>query len=143
MTPDLFIAPFQWTPAAPPTAPGSEGGGALPPNLAYHDLVVVLLRFVAVYTLFDMSGLIFSGALRGAGDTRFVMAMTLAAAVGVLAVPTFLACEWWRGGILLAWGFATLYVWVLGSAFFLRFQRGIWRSMRVIEPAELGRACRT
>ena len=31
-----------------------------------------LLRFVAVYCLFDAMGLVFSCALRGAGDTRFV-----------------------------------------------------------------------
>ena len=34
------------------------------------DLVKVLLRFVAVYSLFDSMNLIFSFALRGAGDTR-------------------------------------------------------------------------
>src|SRR5262249_16742057 len=37
-------------------------------------LVPVLLRFVAVYSLFDSMNLVLASALRGAGDTRFVTA---------------------------------------------------------------------
>ena len=42
---------------------------------AIADLTVVLLRFVAIYTLFDAGNIIFSSAIKGAGDTRFVMWM--------------------------------------------------------------------
>ena len=34
---------------------------------------VILLRLVAIYTLFDNMFIVFSGALKGAGDTRFAM----------------------------------------------------------------------
>ena len=40
-------------------------------------LVVVLLRFVAVYCLFDALNMVFSAALKGAGDTRFIMITSL------------------------------------------------------------------
>ena len=36
-----------------------------------RDQVVVLLRFVAVYTFFDGMAIVFAFAVRGAGDTRF------------------------------------------------------------------------
>ena len=34
---------------------------------------MVLLRFVAAYCLFDALNVVFAGALKGAGDTRFIM----------------------------------------------------------------------
>jgi MATE family multidrug resistance protein len=101
----------------------------------YHSLVVRLLRFVALYTLFDMAALIFSGALRGAGDTRFVMGATLGLGISILAVPVYVICEFGDGSLFAAWGFITAYVMALGAAFFARFQTGAWRSMRVIETA--------
>jgi hypothetical protein len=36
-------------------------------------------------------------------------------------------------GIMTAWTIATAYVILLGFAFYLRFLRGKWKSMRVIE----------
>ena len=98
-----------------------------------RPLVPVLLRFVAVYCLFDATSLVFSCALRGAGDTRFVTIVALAASWIVLILPTWAACQYgW--GLLWAWGFASAYIMVLAAAFFLRFRQGAWRSMRVIEP---------
>ena len=34
---------------------------------------VVLIRLIAIYTLFDTMFIVFSGALKGAGDTKFAM----------------------------------------------------------------------
>jgi MATE family multidrug resistance protein len=100
------------------------------------ELVVVLLRFVAVYSLFDSVNLVFSFALRGAGDTRFV-----AIAAFSLAWPTMLLPTWAMvrlgGGVTAAWAFATLYICCLAGLFVVRFWQGKWRSMRVIEPAAL------
>jgi MATE family multidrug resistance protein len=97
--------------------------------------VVVLLRFVVVYSLFDMATIIFCGALRGAGDTRFVMAATFGLGIGIMAIPSYVAIEFFAGGVLTAWSFMTLYVLALGISFLLRFRGGAWRSMRVIESA--------
>jgi MATE family multidrug resistance protein len=98
-----------------------------------RPLVPVLLRFVAVYCLFDATSLVFSCALRGAGDTRYVTVVALAASWLVLVLPTWAASRYgW--GLLWAWAFASAYIMVLALAFFLRFRQGAWRSMRVIEP---------
>jgi MATE family multidrug resistance protein len=97
-----------------------------------RPLVPVLLRFVATYCLFDSVNLVFSFALRGAGDTRFVTWVAVALAWPVMVLPTWAA---WRfgWGLYWAWTFATLYVIGLALTFLFRFRQGKWRTMRVIE----------
>ena len=40
---------------------------------AIRDMGVILLRFVTAYIFFDAQYTIYSGTLKGAGDTRFIM----------------------------------------------------------------------
>jgi MATE family multidrug resistance protein len=98
-------------------------------------LVPVLLRFVAVYSLFDAMNFIFSYALKGAGDTRFVTAVLLLLSWPVMVVPTWLA-QRYGWGLFWAWGFASAYIIALALCFLARFRRGRWKAMRVIEPAK-------
>jgi MATE family multidrug resistance protein len=96
--------------------------------------VVVLLQFVAVYCLFDSVNLVFAFGLRGAGDTRFVMLMAVLVCWPVLVVPAW--ASWKFGwGLYWAWGFASLYVFVMAAIYLARFRGGKWRNMRVIEQA--------
>jgi MATE family multidrug resistance protein len=100
-------------------------------------LVPVLLRFVAVYSLFDSMNLVLSSALRGAGDTRFVTAAMVVLSWPVMVLPTWAA--WAHGwGLYWAWTFASAYIIVLAVTFLLRFRGGRWREMRVIETAAGG-----
>jgi MATE family multidrug resistance protein len=96
-------------------------------------LVTFMLRFVALYCLFDSINVVLSFALKGAGDTLFVTATSLVLAWPVLVLPTYLAWiydwGWWW-----AWAFATAFVILLACTFFVRFLRGRWKTMRVIEP---------
>jgi MATE family multidrug resistance protein len=97
--------------------------------------VPVLLRFVAVYSVFDSMNLVFSFALRGAGDTRFVTVVALGMAWPLMVVPTWAA--WYFGwGLYWAWAFASAYIIALGFTFLLRFRVGKWKAMRVIEAQE-------
>jgi MATE family multidrug resistance protein len=97
-----------------------------------RELTPSLLRFVAVYCLFDCGNLVFSYALRGAGDTRFVTWAALGLSAGVLVLPTWLILHW-GGGLYAAWTCVSLYVILLALTFFVCFRRGAWKSMRVIE----------
>ncbi|MCB2189362.1 MAG: MATE family efflux transporter [Deltaproteobacteria bacterium] len=97
---------------------------------------VVVLRFVALYTLFDGLAIIYSGALKGAGDIWFVLLAQGACSLGVMALPLYLTLEVWHGGLYAAWACLTGYVAVLGTVFWYRFHTGKWRRMRVIESAE-------
>lgn len=96
-------------------------------------MVPILLRFVAVYSLFDSMNLVFSFALKGAGDTRFVTIVSLVLAWPLMVVPTWAAWSWgW--GLYWSWGFASAYIVALALVFLWRFLAGPWRTMRVIEP---------
>jgi MATE family multidrug resistance protein len=109
-----------------------ESDDAKWPQVAQY--VPVLLRFVAVYSLFDSMSLVFSFALRGAGDTRFVTVVALALAWTLMVLPTGAAC-YYHWELYWAWAFASAYIIALGLTFLLRFRVGKWKLMRVIEPA--------
>jgi MATE family multidrug resistance protein len=97
------------------------------------DLVPVLLRFIAIYSLFDSMNVIFSSSLKGAGDTRFVTAVMLLLPWAIMVLPSWLAQRngW---GLYWAWGFASAYIICLALVFLARFRGGRWKTMRVIEP---------
>jgi MATE family multidrug resistance protein len=96
-------------------------------------LGVILLRFVAVFCIFDALNLVFSGAMKGAGDTRFIMWTIAALSLGVMIAPVYIAVEIVGAGLYTAWTLATVYICALGVAFMLRYRQGRWMKMRVIE----------
>lgn len=96
-------------------------------------LGVVLMRFVAVFCFFDALNLVFSGAIKGAGDTRFIMWTIAALSLGVMIGPVYVAVEVVGAGLYTAWTLATIYICALGIAFMLRYRQGRWKKMRVIE----------
>jgi MATE family multidrug resistance protein len=102
-----------------------------------RDRVPILLRFVALYSLFDTMNVVFSNALRGAGDTRFVSLAALGLSWPIMVLPTWAA--WHYGwGLYWAWTFASIYICLLAVVFCFRFRQGKWRNMRVIEtPTDL------
>lgn len=112
--------------------------GASPQEFAaLRSTVVLLLEFVAAYCMFDAMNIVFVGALKGAGDTRFVLRTTL------LMSPTPLVLGWLgvsRFGLGLLWCWFVLTAWIctLGLIYLARFLQGRWRDMRVIEPDLLG-----
>ncbi len=99
------------------------------------DMGVILLRFVAVFCLFDAMNLIFSGTLKGAGDTQFILWTIAALSCGVMIIPVYLAVEVFKAGIYTAWVLVTFYIATLGMAFYLRYRHGKWKQMRIIEAA--------
>ncbi len=101
-----------------------------------RHFITVMLRFVAVYTIFDTLNIVFASALKGAGDTRFVMIMILCLSVFGMTIPSFLVLIVFDAGIMAAWYLVSGYVIVLGAGFLLRFLGGKWKTMTVIETAE-------
>jgi len=94
---------------------------------------VVLLRFVAVYSLFDMMNVIFAAGLKGAGDTVYPMVATVVLALGAMLVPAYLLCVVGHAGVYAAWTTASAYIFLLGILMMRRFRAGRWKSLRVIE----------
>ena len=104
-----------------------------------RETVVVLLRFVAVYSFFDAMAIVYGSAIRGAGDTRFSMIVAFLAAWLLLVIPTYAVWRWYGPNLFWSWTFCSVYVIALGFVFLARFQAGYWRSMTVMEaaPADL------
>jgi multidrug resistance protein, MATE family len=121
LIPGVFIAPY--------AAHADAGSFAV-----IAETVRVLLRFVALYSIFDTMTIVFSSAVKGAGDTRFVMVVIGGVSIGVLVVPSYVALITFGAGLDVGWIIVTTYIIALGFAFYLRFASGRWRSMRVIEP---------
>jgi len=100
----------------------------------------VLLIFVATYCIFDSVQIIFVGALKGAGDTTFVVWTTLACSslfvvigiVGYWMFTTQLSLLYW-------WWFAlTAWLVMLSIIFGIRYAKGKWQRMQVIEQELIG-----
>jgi MATE family multidrug resistance protein len=99
------------------------------------DLSRVLLKFVALYCLFDAMNILFASAIKGAGDTRFVMFVIIILSIFVLVIPSYIVLFVFDLGIYGGWTMATVYIMALGMAFMIRFLRGKWKRMRVIEES--------
>src|SRR5262249_52483736 len=82
----------------------------------------------------DTMYIIFSSALKGAGDTTFVLLVTLALA-GLPGLGTALGVNVLGFGLFWGWSVLTLWVLLLGVIYLARFLQGAWRSKRVIEGA--------
>ena len=121
LIPDVFLSVY---------ALGNPDGFA-----PYYDVTRILLRFVAVYLFFDTINIVFCSALRGAGDVKFVMFTTISLAP-FLAVFSWLGVGLFHFGIYWCWTILTVYISLMGLAFFCRFMRGTWMEMRLVDVAK-------
>ena len=91
------------------------------------------MKFVAMWSIFDSVGIMVSSALKGAGDTKFIMYAIVGLSVTILILPTYFAVEVLGFGLKSAWSAGVAYIIGLGITFLLRYRTGRWRAMRVIE----------
>lgn len=98
------------------------------------EIGALLLIFAALYQLFDAMYIIYSGALRGAGDTFIPSIVTGTLCWGIMLLGGwFVARHYSRFGVAGPWTIATLYGAVLGAFMLIRFKRGRWKQIR-LEP---------
>ncbi len=97
-----------------------------------RGVVIVLLRFVAIYSFFDAMAIVFGSAVRAAGDTVFSMLVTCACAWGLLVLPTYLTWRFYGPSLFWSWVWCSVYVTTLGLIFLTRFLGGRWKTMNVI-----------
>ncbi len=95
-------------------------------------MTIYLLKFMAVFMIFDGTNVIFSSVLKGAGDTLFVLRLA-----GLLSpIPvfvTYMGLRFFGMGITFCWTVMTLWVFSMSLCFYLRYLGGKWKSMQVIE----------
>ena len=104
--------------------------------VAAQNLAEGLLRFVAVYCVFDGMYIVFTSALKGAGDTRYVMLGSIGLSWLVMLIPAVVGVALFDAGVWTLWTLMCAYIVAAGIFFYFRFRSGAWKSMRVIEGGE-------
>lgn len=93
----------------------------------------LLIRFVAVYSVFDAMTVVFASALRGAGDTLFPMLVTLLSGWLVMTIPAFLIVSSRHSSVKLLWCTCTVHIAVMGSLMWWRFVSGKWKLYHITD----------
>jgi len=97
-----------------------------------------MLVMMAVWGVADTVNIVMIAALRGVGDTRFVM-VCMGVGGWLLWMPSeFVAYRYFDAGLLTLWGLLTFYIFCLGGVFALRWRRGKWKGIKVIEHNVIG-----
>ncbi len=95
--------------------------------------VRILLAMLAVWGMADATAIILSGALKGAGDTHFVMYFQSAVAWGFLVLGQLLIVLVFKLNIYISWSWTLIYIVLLAIGFTLRFRSGRWKSIDLLD----------
>ena len=93
-----------------------------------------LLVMMALWGMLDAINLVIAGALKGAGDTRFVLLCTSLATWLVWMPGEVALLLWLDAGLIPAWLWMTVFIFVIAGGFWLRFRRGRWKTIEMIHP---------
>jgi MATE family multidrug resistance protein len=107
------------------------GGDAV--NGEVSTMAVTMLRLASLYILADSAQIVFVGALRGAGDTRWVMVVSAGLYWIFAAVAVFLI-KVVKVEPVTAWLCFISFLILLSLSMFLRFRGGRWTRINLIEP---------
>lgn len=121
LAPDLVLAPFL------------SHGGPVADSESLATEARPLLQIVAAYLFFDALYMLYSGALRGAGDTRFLTLAIIVVAPCCLVLPVYFGISYFAIGITTAWIWVLVFITTLFLLSYFRFRRGLWKKMLVIE----------
>lgn len=103
-----------------------------------NEMARRFLFFIALWLIGDGFFVLYSSAIRGAGDTHFAMKMIMLMSIFLNAGPC-IALHFLNVKFGLGWGPTPLwmvmigYVMISGALFYWRYKHGAWKSMRVIE----------
>jgi multidrug resistance protein, MATE family len=98
-------------------------------------IAAVCLRYIAAYLVFDAACIIYSHAVKGAGDTKFTMWVGLAMSWGTLVLPCAIATRLGADNWVL-WRILVIHIGIAACVFYARYRFGPWRTMRVIETPD-------
>jgi len=116
---------------------GLFGGQGLESDFVHVKvLAVTLLRLAGLYVLADATRIIFAGALRGAGDTRFLMWNAILLHWCVLTIPGVILIKTNVIGVVGAWVWLIFFLAVMSLVMILRFRGGRWTAIKVIQEED-------
>lgn len=93
-----------------------------------------LFIFLFLFCLLNTGNIVFSSALKGAGDTKFVMYMSVTLHWLLMVLPPYFIVKYnLPNALYLCWVMMTIFVGLLAICYYIRFIDGKWMNMRVIE----------
>ena len=110
-------------------------GGDTPPDTVEAIVAIgaKLLVCAAIFQILDAVGIVYSGALRGAGDTLFPGVVTVALSWFFIVFGGWVIVETLPGLESVGpWLAATAYLMALGVVMGWRFESGAWRRIRLV-----------
>jgi len=111
----------------------SDSVGGMVPFDELFRTVRILLAMLALWGVADAAAIILSGALKGAGDTHFVMYFQSAVAWGFLVLGQLVLVLVLKCDLYISWVWTLLYIIILGIGFALRFRSGRWESIDLLD----------
>ncbi|MBE6399257.1 MAG: MATE family efflux transporter [Lentisphaerae bacterium] len=117
------------------------------PEGEVRSMTRIMLIFTVGYLIFDAANILYSNAVKGAGDTYFVMVAGILLGWLAFAIPCIAAYWWFSGEAAISyfgsdraqtwcwwvlWSICDVYIIMLGSIFYARYKQGKWKKMSVI-----------
>lgn len=96
------------------------------------DISVSLLMVLPFFLLSDIGAIILGSALGGAGDTRFKMWFSILGSCLIFIPGEFVILKFLRLTPTHGWIWFILYLMIVGTVFWLRFQKGEWRKIDMV-----------
>ena len=105
----------------------SRAGGS---SEAFHSLGFTLFALMAAWQMFDAADVILSGALKGGGDTKFVMWLMLVVAFAIW-LPLVFVVRHFRNTMPALWATMIVYVVIICVGSVVRWRQGRWKDMKL------------
>jgi putative MATE family efflux protein len=102
------------------------------PDPAVVATGATLLIFAALFQVFDGTAMVCSGALRGSGDTRWPMVVSIGIAWSVFVPLVYLMVMRLQFGVNGGWLAATIYIATLGAVLFGGLRRRKWMERSLV-----------
>ncbi|MCA9065033.1 MAG: MATE family efflux transporter [Planctomycetaceae bacterium] len=126
--PDLVLQPFFSF-----VEQQAKDGRAVANYEGVRETSIILLRFTAVYSVFDALAVVVASALRGAGDTFFPMIITLCSSWLIMVLCSCLVLKSAEASVTKLWLCCSAHIVFMGIAMPLRFLTGRWKQVHLVE----------
>lgn len=97
----------------------------------FYSLGFVLVALMAAWQMFDAADVVVSGALKGVGDTKFVMWWMIVVAFGIW-LPLVWIVKIFHNTMPALWSTMIVYVIVICAGEIIRWRRGKWQAIKLV-----------